>query len=90
MMVSARATACLGRQARAIGGEPVDQVADARIARVAHRFERLGVRQRGGSVDVGQGRAGKVGRERLELAACVFERVQLIEEKGVRPRSVGA
>ena len=57
-----RARGRLGRQARAIGGEPVDQVADARIAGVAHRFERADVRQiAAGAWTSGRGAPGKIG-----------------------------
>ena len=82
-----RARCGLGGHARAIGGEPVDEVAEAQVARIAHRFERACCRQVRGGADIGQGGAGKIGRNRLKLAACVFERLQLLDEKGVGPRT---
>ena len=83
MAVSARATACSGRRAR-LASQSHDQVAQARVA-MAHPASLRGHLRPAGRRErehrAGARRGGRA--KRLELAACVFERVQLIEEESL-------
>ena len=73
------------RQARAIRGEPVDQLAEARIALVALGFERRGVRQRRLARARSAAARREIRGERFQFAAHVVERAQLFGEEFVRP-----